>query len=166
MRHWQENNKMLYNQTLQSCNNKRTALQFITALISDTWSAKQRGRRARHNHYNLSQSLGINGFSLLIFWWAGKKAECGFWTKKGLCRKEFLDCHRCQSRSDKVRYKCLESYKGRGQHWGGGRRCEGVSDRARAQALPIIKWSHLNEKGSANKKGQYTALLQSPDGFI
>lgn len=120
-------------------NNKRKATQFIIATTLDIWSTQQRGREARHKHYYLSQCLGINGFSLLKFWWAGVKAENGFWTKTGkwACRTECLDCHRCQPRSDKVRSKCLESYRSRGLLCGGGVK-EGVTKREHHRLYPSL----------------------------
>lgn len=97
-------------------------------------------------------------FLYLNYGGPGRKAEGGCWTRRGkrASRRECLDCHRCQPRSDKVRSKCLESCGSRGQLW---RRCEGVSDQAWAPPpLPIIKWSHLKE--GERKEEKKKALLK------
>lgn len=96
------------------------------------------------------------------FWREGEKS----WgwllkTVNAMCRRE--DCHRCQPRSYKVRSKCSESHRGRGQLCGGG--VKSWATKHEQPPPPIIKWRHLKEKASTHKS-QCMTLLQVLMVFI
>lgn len=112
-------------------NNKRKAPQIITTTTSGIWSTQQRGEEQdKHRHSGFFflhlNSSGQEWKSRAVFEWrqGGEHAVC-------------LDCHWCQPRSDKVRSRCLESYRSRGQLCGGGVK-EGVTKREHHHRYPSL----------------------------